>query len=88
MLPYVGLVPDNQMFSTQEELKERLNKLKFMSVGSYTKIIDAQWKWLNSPHKDGDFNLVSYWMEQNLGVWNRIFRIGQKENGDDKKQGD
>ena len=80
MLPYVGLVPDNQMFSTQEELKERLNKLKFMSIGAYNKIIDAQWKWLNSPHKDGDFNLVSYWMEQNLGVWNRIFRIGQKDN--------
>lgn len=88
MLPYVGLVPDNQMFSTQEELKERLNKLKFMSIGAYGKIIDAQWKWLNSPHKDGDFNLVSYWMEQNLGVWNRIFRIGQRTNGDDKKQGD
>lgn len=88
MLPYVGLVPDNQMFSTQEELKERLNKLKFMSIGAYNKIIDAQWKWLNSPHKDGDFNLVSYWMEQNLGVWNRIFRIGQRTNGDDKKQGD
>ena len=42
-------------------------------------MIEAQWKWLNSPCREGDFNLVNYWLEDNLNiVWMPLFRMRQK----------
>lgn len=77
-LPYSRIVPEAQLFSNGEELKKKLQKLKFMSVGEYTKIIDQQWKWLNSPCKEGNFNIANFWLEDNLNIWVDLFKLRQK----------
>ena len=43
-------------------------KLKFDSVGIYQKMIEDQWKWLNSPCIEGDYKLHSFWLEDNLNI--------------------
>ena len=78
ILPYKGVMPEKQLFSTQEELKDKLMELKFCSNGAYGKCIEAQWKWLNSPRIDGDFKLNSSWMEENLGVWMSLYQLNNK----------
>lgn len=81
--PYKRVMPVNQLFNTGDELKEKLMKLKFgtsgeSSTGAYKKMIEAQWKWLNSPCKEGDFILKNFWLEDNLGIWIDLFRMKQK----------
>ena len=80
MLPYKGVVPDNQIYSSQEELKDKLLKLKFSSSGSYKKTIEDNWKWLNSKHEEGNCRLNNYWLESNLGIWVDLFRLPRKQN--------
>ena len=42
-------------------------------------MIEAQWKWLNSPCIEGDFRINNYWLEDNLNnVWIPIFKMRQK----------
>ena len=38
-LPYDRVMPKNQLFDTSDELKQKLLKLKFDSVGIYQKMI-------------------------------------------------
>lgn len=76
--PYSRVMPKHQLFTTGDELKEKLMKLKFGSTGLYEKMINAQWKWLNSPCKEGDFNLKNFWLEDNLGIWIDLFRLKPK----------
>lgn len=76
--PYSRVMPKHQLFTTGDELKEKLVKLKFGSTGLYEKMINAQWKWLNSPCREGDFNLKNFWLEDNLGIWIDLFRLKQK----------
>lgn len=68
-------MPKDFLFDTQEELKDKLLKLKFSSAGVYQKIIEANWKWLNEPRKDGDFQIVNSWMEDNIGIWISLFSL-------------
>ena len=76
MLPYFETMPDQQMFSTQEELKDKLEELKFCSVGAYGKIVQNQWNFLNSPRKEGDCQLRDSWLEDNLeSTWIPTMRI-------------
>lgn len=78
-LPYSRVMDKSQLFNTSDELKEKLMKLKFMSAGTYRGIIEKQWKWLNTPCHEGDFNLNNYWLEDNMNnVWMPIFRMRQK----------
>lgn len=88
MLPYKGVVPDNQIYSSQEELKDKLLKLKFSSSGSYKKTIEYNWKWLNSKHEDGNCNLNNYWLESNLGIWIDLFSLPIRNNKKDNNEGD
>lgn len=75
-LPYSRVMPREQLFDTQEELKEKLMKLKFTSSHIYKDTIEKQWKWLNSPCYEGDFYLVNYWLEDNLpNVWLPLFKM-------------
>lgn len=81
--PYKRVMPANQLFNNSDELKQKLMKLKFgtsgeSSTGAYKKMIEAQWKWLNSPCKEGDFYLKNFWLEDNLGIWVDLFRMKQK----------
>lgn len=77
-LPYSRIMPTEQLFSTSNELKQKLIKLKFMSAGAYQKIIEAQWKWLNTPCHEGSFNINNYWLEDNINLWVDLFRLRQK----------
>jgi len=54
-LPYSRMMDSEQLYDTADELKSKLIKLKFASVGIYKSMIEKQWKWLNSPCKEGDF---------------------------------
>jgi hypothetical protein len=66
------------LFDTEDELKEKLLKLKFASVGVYRSIIEENWKWFNSPKKDGDFQIKNGWLEDNLGLWIDMFKLRPK----------
>ena len=80
MLPYSEVMPEDQMFSTGEELKEQLMKLKFGSTGAYKKRIAAQFNWLNSPTTEGDVKINNWWMEDNLNVWTPLHTLPMKDN--------
>ena len=77
-LPYSRVMQDAQLFDTSDELKEKLLKLKFTSSKIYQDIIERQWTWLNSPCHEGDFDLHSFWLEDNLNVHIDLLRLRQK----------
>lgn len=77
-LPYTRVMDDSQLFDTQDDLEKMLTKLKFMSAGSYRKLIERQWTWLNSPATEGDFKLKNFWLEDNLGIYINRFKMKQK----------
>ena len=76
--PYSDYMDSKFLFDSDIDLKAKLMKLKFSSSGAYRQIIETNWKWLNSPHRDGDFNLKNYWLEDNLGIWVSLFKLRQK----------
>ncbi|MBP5784614.1 MAG: hypothetical protein J6W16_03400, partial [Methanobrevibacter sp.] len=78
-LPYSRVMDRSQLFDTSDELKGMLLKLKFMSIKAYKDIIERQWRWLNSPCHEGDFDIRNYWLEDNLqNIWIPIFKMRQK----------
>lgn len=78
-LPYSRVMGRRMLFDTGSELKDKLMKLKFQtSSGEYRKIIEQNWKWLNSPTKEGDFQLNNFWLDDNLGIFVDMFKIRQK----------
>lgn len=81
--PYSRVMDKRQLFTTGAELKDKLMKLKFGtsgegSAGAYRKIIEQQWRWLNSPCKEGDFQLKNFWLEDNLDIWTGLMRLKPK----------
>ena len=74
-LPYNRVMNSSQLFDTGTELKEKLLKLKNSSVKIYEDIISRQWKWLNSPCSEGDFNINNFWLEDNINIWIDLFRL-------------
>lgn len=77
-LPYNRMMPKEQLFTTGDQLKQMLMKFKFQSAGVYSDMIERQWKWLNSPIREGDFNLRNFWLEDNLNIYVDLFRLRQK----------
>lgn len=77
-LPYSRVMPKQQLFTTGEQLKKMLLELKFKSVGAYKGIIEAQWKWLNDKHREGDFQINGYWLEDNMNIWIDMLRLRNK----------
>ena len=77
-LPYNRVMPESQMFSSSEELKDMIHKLKFSSNGAYQKMIERQWKWLNTPCVEGDFQIKSFWLEDNLNIYVDKYRMRPK----------
>lgn len=82
--PYSRVMPKDQLFSSGDDLREKLIKLKFgvkgeSSAAAYRRIVERQWKWLNSPCKEGDFMLKNFWLEDNLlDIWVPLFKLKQK----------
>lgn len=77
-LPYSRIMPKNQLFSDSDGLKFRLSQLKCLSTETYKSLIERQWKWLNSPCKEGDFNLKNFWLEDNLNIYIDMMRMRSK----------
>lgn len=78
-LPYDRVMPERQLFTDGADLKEKLMKLKFQtSSGAYQSMIENQWKWLTSEHKEGDYLCKGYFLEDNLSVFVERFRLRQK----------
>ena len=78
-LPYSRVMDEEFLFDTADELKDKLIKFKWWSAGAYQKTIEKQWKWLNSPAVEGDFQIKNFWLEDNLlNVWAPIFKMRQK----------
>ena len=78
MLPYDRVMPKQQLFKNADDLNEKLHKLKFASAGWYQTCIESQWKWLNSPAHEGDFDLKNFWLEDNINIWVDLFKLRQK----------
>ena len=78
LLPYSGVMRREFLFDDGNELREKLMKLKFSSAGVYRKIIEENWKWFNTPTRDGDFNIKNGWLEDNLNIWVDLFRLKPK----------
>lgn len=77
-LPYTRVMPDDQMYVDSDDLKKKLTKIKYSSAGAYRSMVEKQYKWLNSPHEEGNFQLKNYWMEDNLEIWINLGRLRQK----------
>lgn len=75
--PYSDYMDSKFLFKTSSELKNMLLKLKSTSSTVYRSMVETNYTWLNSPHSDGDFRLVNYWMEDNLGIWINLFKLKQ-----------
>lgn len=75
---YSNYMPETQLFNNAEELQEKLMKLKTGSVGIYSKMIQSQWKFLNSPHKECGISSPNWWMEDNIDVWMKLFNMRKK----------
>jgi hypothetical protein len=76
--PYTTVMPERQMFTDGNDLKQKLLNLKFASTGIYQKIIENQWKWLNTPCHEGDFDINNFWLEDNLNIWFDLSRLPPK----------
>lgn len=77
-LPYNRVMNKRQLFNDASELREKLLEIKFASVGWYQKLIEGQYKWLNTPCKEGDFKIKNFWLEDNLGIFIDLFRMRNK----------
>ena len=76
--PYEGVMDDKWLFDDAEELETKLRLLKFASTGAYKEMILQNYKWLNSPHEDGEFNVVNCWLDDNMRIWQDLFRLRRK----------
>ena len=74
-LPYSRVMDKRQLFSSSDDLKQKLLKLKFSSGKIYTNSIDRQWRWLNKPCHEGDVDLRNFWLEDNLNVHIDLFKM-------------
>lgn len=77
-IPYTNVMDESQLYTDLGDLKNKLQKLKFMSAGSYSKLIQKQWQWLNSPCVEGDFHIKNFWLEDNLDIYINLFSLRQK----------
>ena len=77
-LPYNRIMPERQLFNDGNDLKEKLLKLKFSSMGVYESIIENQWKWLNAPCHEGDFDIKNFWLEDNKDIWIDLMQLRDK----------
>ena len=81
IVTYNRFLPENQLFKTSDDLTVKIKHLAYqMSTGVYTSIIERQWRWLNSPAKEGDFELKNWWMEDNFSIWLSLLRMPHRSS--------
>ena len=75
---YSNYMPKNQLFKDADDLYDKIMKFKTGSVGVYESIVKSQWKFLNSKHEECGIKSPNWWMEDNIGVWMRLFNMRKR----------
>ena len=75
---YAKYMPKTQLFDDSKDLYDKLMKMKYGSIGIYEKMIEAQWRFLNSPHEECGIKSPNWWLEDNIGVWIKFFSMRKK----------
>ena len=78
MITYSPYMPKDQLYSSQDDLYEKLRKLKDMSANVFSKKLETQWRWLNSPTVESNWRLNNWWLEDNMWLWFKLFRMQKK----------
>lgn len=75
---YSRYMPETQLFDNSSDLYDKLMKLKYGSVGIYEKMIEGQWRFLNSRHEECGIKSPNWWLEDNIGPWMKLFSMRKK----------
>lgn len=77
-LPYSRVMSREQLFDDAKDLRKKLEWFRCISSEGYRSMIERQWKWLNSPCHEGDYNLHNFWLEDNLQIHIDLLRLRNK----------
>lgn len=75
---YTRHMPDSQLWTSADDLKQKLIEFTHMSAERYQSIVKAQWTWLNSPAEEVGYKLKNWWLEDNIDVWLPVFAQPQR----------
>ena len=75
---YSDYMPENQLFRNSNELISKIKGIEKMSASVYSSIIENQWRWLNSPNKEGGWNSPNWWLEGNYDPWIKLWQMRHK----------
>lgn len=75
---YSDYMPENQLFRNSDELINKIKGIEKMSASVYSSIIENQWRWLNSPNKEGGWNSPNWWLEDNYDPWIKLWQMRHK----------
>lgn len=78
MITYSPYMPKAQLYSSSDELLEKVLKLKSMSSTVFEDIIRRQYRFLNSPFQEVQCSLKNWWLEDNMDIWMKLFRLPYK----------
>lgn len=73
-------MPEKQLFNNAADLYEKIQWFQKMSASVFGDIIENQWKWLNSPHKEGGWNSPNWWLENNYEPWIKLWQMRHKSS--------
>ena len=77
---YSNYMPERQLFNNADDLLEKIQWLQKMSASVFGDIIENQWKWINSPHKEGGWNSPNWWLESNYEPWIKLWQMRHKSS--------
>ena len=75
---YVKYMPENQMFRDENELMAMLKDLQTCSAARYESMVENQWKFINTPHHECGLDCPSWWLEDCLPHWMKLFKLRPK----------
>ena len=75
---YTRYMPEDQMFKDQEDLYDKLDYFSHCSVARFEAIVANQWKFINSPHDECGIKSKSWWLEDCLDPWKKLFKMRTK----------
>lgn len=78
MITYSKYMPENQLFNDSNDLKAKLLKFKFMSMGAYRSLVENQWKFINKSHHECGIDSPNWWMEDNISIWMKLFSMRRR----------
>ena len=76
--PYQRCVPESRRFKDATDLYNKLMKFKSISAHVFEDIIESQWNWINTRHKECGIESPNWWLEDNMKPWIRLFSMRKK----------